>query len=354
MRGVQFIKYGPTNEALQYKEDIPSPKIKNPHQVLIKIKATGINPVELKVTTGSMKIMTSMIVSLPGILGADFAGVITEKGQQVTDFEVGDEVFGCLPLPLGPNGTYAEYTIADVRHSAMAKKPRDLPFVQAASAGIAVLTAYGGIVKFGKITDQNKSEKRRVLVIGASGGVGSYGVQIAKAINPDNYVVGICSSRNADFVESLGADSVIDYSNAEEYSSFLQDRSEPFDIIFDCVGGDDYYHKLAPLLKRHGVYSTAVGPIKHIGSENISITNLFSTAGKLTYRKLFAPHTYGMILSLPHSNFKTHIAPLFESKALKGMVVDDSNVFSLKDVHKAHEKLATHRVRGKIVLDIEQ
>ena len=107
------------------------------------------------------------------------------------------------------------------------------------------------------------------MIVGVSGGVGSYGIQFAKAFHPENTAVAICSGRYAKFVKSLGADVVIDYTDKTAFEEFLKQEKGTFDYIFDCVGGDAYLKKLDPLLKKLGVYSIAVGPIEHIGSENV-------------------------------------------------------------------------------------
>ncbi|KAI8056445.1 chaperonin 10-like protein [Thamnidium elegans] len=351
MHGVQLVKYGSFEEALVYNEEIPIPKIKSKTQVLVRIKAASVNPIEAKVASGNMKLGT-FAVGLPSILGADFSGVIIAKGDKVTDFEVGDEVFGSQELPFGMNGVYAQYTTVETTGASIAKKPKELSFEQAASAGIAVLTAYQAIVNYGRITKNNSKEKRNILVVGASGGVGSYGIQVAKAINTENNVIGICSAKNVEFVESLGADRVINYRDEESYKSFL-DEKIPFDIIFDCVGGDEYYKQLDPLLTKKGVYSTAVGPVAHAGSSYLGVVDVFSLVGNIVYKKLFGCHRYAMVTELPHNEFRTKIAPLFDNHKIHGTVYDDDNIFPLREISKAFEKIWSHRAVGKIVISID-
>ncbi|KAI9472250.1 MAG: chaperonin 10-like protein [Benjaminiella poitrasii] len=349
MHGLQLVKYGSPKESLAYKEDLPIPKIKTPNQVLVSVKAAGVNPIEAKVASGNIKIAT-FTMPLPSIIGADFAGVIEEKGDAVTEFEIGDEVFGSLQAPFGLEGTYAQYTVVDITKASIAKKPKHVSFEQAASAGIAVLTAYQGIIKNGRGIESNPHEKRKILITAASGGVGSYGVQLAKAIYSDNIVVGICSGKNAEFVKSLGADQVIDYKDEAAYKSFITEEKNSFDVILDCVGGEDYYNQLDPLLKKDGVYSTAVGPIEHAGSNHVGLSSITTLISKIGYKKLFAPHTYAVITTIPYVEFKDKIAPLFESKAIHGMTHEE---IPLSEGHKAHEKLFTHHTVGKIILKID-
>lgn len=351
MHGVQLVKYGSFEEALVYNEEIPTPKIKSKTQVLVRIKAASVNPIEAKVTSGNMKLAT-FAVGFPSIIGADFSGVVVAKGDKVTDFEVGDEVFGSQERPFGMAGVYAQYTVVETASASIAKKPEELSFEQAASAGIAVLTAYQAIVNYGGITKDNAKEKRNILVVGASGGVGSYGIQIAKSTNPENNVIGICSEKNVEFVKSLGADRVINYRDEESYKSFLNEKI-PFDIIFDCVGGDEYYKQLDPLLVKKGIYSTAVGPVKHAGSSYLGIGDVLSLSGNIGYKKLLGCHRYAMVTGLPHDEFRSAIAPLFHNHKIRGTVYDDDSIFPLKEISKAFEKIWSHRAVGKIVISID-
>jgi NADPH:quinone reductase-like Zn-dependent oxidoreductase len=351
MHGVQLVKYGPPKESLVYKQDIPVPKIKTGTQVLIRVKATGVNPIEPKIATGNMKFIT-FSMGFPCVIGADFSGIIVAKGDKVKDFDIGDEVYGSQPLPFNMDGTYAQYTLVNTVKAAIAKKPKNLTFEQAASAGIPVLTAYQGVFLNGQITEKTVDEKRNILIVGASGGVGSNSILLSKKINPDNYVVGICSGKNADYVTSLGADKVVNYRDEAEYNAFINDKDTKFDIVFDCVGGEKYYNDLDKLLKKNGVYSTAVGPIEHGGSEPIGLASAFTFATKLTYKKLFASHKYLSVTILPKDQFKTKVAPLFED-LLPRVILDDENIIPLKEVAKAHEALLSHRTVGKIVLVVD-
>ena len=349
MHGVQLVKYGTPAESLVYSEQVPVPKLTSDTQVLIRIKATGINPIEAKIASGNMKFL-KVLISLPCVLGADYSGIVAAKGSKVTEFEIGDEVFGSQTHPIGGKGTYAQYTVIDINDASIAKKPANLSFEQAASAGIAVLTAYQGVVLNGRITEATKNIKRNILIIGASGGVGSYSIQVAKSINPENTVIGICSEKNVDYVKSLGADRVINYRDKEEYEEFLREDIQ-FDVVFDCVGGDAYYSKLDKKLKKKGVYSSAVGPVEHAGSESIGVTTAISFVSNLVYKKLFAPHPYVTVSGLPHKEFRSKIAPLFNDK-LEG-TVSPENIYPLRDIVKAYEAIWSHRTVGKIVLTVE-
>lgn len=233
---------------------------------------------------------------------------------------------------------------------AIAKKPDNLSYEEAAAAGIAVATAYTGLVKLGELPETGPS---KVVVVGASGGVGTYAVQIAKTRGAE--VIAICSSRNIELVKGLGADHVIDYTIPNALEEFVKDNKETVDIIFDAVGGDRYYNALRPLLKKSGkkgTYSTAVGPIEHIGARKLGIFELGKTmlfAG--IPRMLFSANPYRVVLNLPWLEFAPKIQPLFANKSIKS-VIPENQIFELKDVAKAHELVETHRTVGKIVLRV--
>ncbi|KAI8985113.1 chaperonin 10-like protein [Pilobolus umbonatus] len=351
MHALQIVKYGPIKEAFEFSKRVPMPQIKSPHDVLVRIMAAGINPVELKTATGNIK-MASFGISFPYILGSDYAGIVEEVGTQVNDFKVGDEVFGTRALTFSTTGTYAQYAVVDTATSAIAIKPKHLSFEQAASAGIAVLAAYQGVICQGMNNEELDTKDRRILVVGASGGVGSYAVQIAKATNQGNTVVGICSGKNTEFVKSLGADMVVNYKNTETFDLFLEEEKEKFDFIFDCVGGDDYYFMLKGLLVKNGRYCTAVGPIQNFGSSNVGPLTLITIASKLLYRKIFTKHKYFVVTLLPYKDFRTKVVPLFENRSILGTVIEKENsVFKLQDGIAAMEKLHSQRTVGKIVLD---
>ncbi|GAN05445.1 zinc-binding alcohol dehydrogenase [Mucor ambiguus] len=351
MHALQLVKYGSPADAFLYNEQAQKPKLKSKNQVLVRVKAAGVNPVEAKVASGNMNLAVSTM-KLPIVLGADFSGVIEKVGSAVKDFKEGDEVFGSLQLPMFLEGTFAQYTVVDTTKASIAKKPANLSFEQAASAGIAAITAYQGIINFGK-TYKKPDLHRKILIVGASGGVGSYGVQFGKAINKENSVVGICSSSNAEFVRSLGADRIVDYKDKAAYDAFTTEEKGTFDIIFDCVGGEEYFNQLDPLLKKSGVYSTAVGSMAHVGSEYVGITQVVSMAAKLVYKKLFGSHGYYFIHSLPHGEFRDKISKFFESGAVHGGITDDNNIIPLREGVRAFEKLHTHRTVGKIVLQMD-
>src|SRR5207248_65942 len=216
MKAVVYCNYGVPNLKFQEIEK-PTPA---DDQLLVRVRAASVNPLDWHFIEGTPYFMRVMGVGLrkpkDTRLGVDFAGTVEAVGKNVTKFKPGDEVFG------GRTGALAEYVC--VRESrAVALKPANVTFEQAASVPIAAITALQGVRDKGKVQPGQK-----VLINGASGGVGTFAVQIAKSMGAD--VTGVCSTRNLDLVRSLGADHVINYTK-EDFTKSAQ----RYDVILDNV-----------------------------------------------------------------------------------------------------------------------
>ncbi|KAI8338106.1 chaperonin 10-like protein [Chlamydoabsidia padenii] len=329
--------FGPASQALNYKT-VPMPQLRHPKDILIKVVAAGVNPIESKIRQGYMG---SFIFKKNSILGGDYSGVVVAKGSKVTEFNVNDRVFGSLPLGVS-HGSYAEYLVANTSQ-AIAKIPAGIDFVSAASMGIATLTAIQGLLV------SHPEPIQKVLVIGASGGVGTYAIQIAKARGA-NQVVGVCSGKNKSLViDTFGADRVVDYTDPKALD---QEEPDSYDVVLDLIGGEYYYTKCLHLVKKKtGIFISAVGPVENSGDSPLGMFKLLSIVTTVFYRKLFAPRRYGFIMGFDNTKFASHVAPWMEQGLIKSYV-PDGNVFDLKDGYKAHEMLESHRTVGKIVLRV--
>src|SRR2546427_1432281 len=216
MKAIVYSDYGLSNLKL---EDIEKPTPTD-DQILVKVRAASINPYDWHFIEGTPKIMRLMGVGLRKPkdiqLGVDFAGTVEAVGKNVTQFKPGDDVFG------GRGGAFAEY-VCRRAEGAVALKPANLTFEQAASVNIAGITALQALRDKGKVQSGQK-----VLINGASGGVGTFAVQIAKSLGAE--VTGVCSTRNVDLVRSLGADHVIDYTKEDFTKS-----DQRYDVILDNI-----------------------------------------------------------------------------------------------------------------------
>lgn len=287
------------------------------HDVLVKVYCSSVNPKDWKIN----KLITSLVPDVgirPFIIGDDLSGVVVETGSEVTEFAVGDEVYGmdmCLRT-----SACAEYSrIATKR---IAKKPRNISHVEAGVAPLAALTALQGF----KVANLGKGQ--RILIIGASGGVGTYAIQIAKAW--DTEVTAVCSYRNVDLVKSLGADQVIDYTE-EDFTK----NKDTFDVIFDATSYESA-KSCASLLKEGGVFVTTFGQSKGLYS---AITS-----------KLFpVKHKTKSVTVESYTDDLNELTELFEKGKLKSVI--DSEV-SFEDINEAYQRSISGRAKGKIAIKI--
>ena len=226
--------------------------------------------------------------------------------------------------------------LADTTKAIIIKKPDNITHEDAASLSIATLTAYTGLIIHGQIDKLSKN----VLIIGASGGVGIMGVQIAKKLN--SKVTAICSGANEAFVKEYGADQVIDYTKGSLEDYFLY-RNE-YDVILDCVGGDNYWNLAQKILKPDGVYATAVGPYSDIAVSMGAIVKLISAVG---WRKIAYSRSYCMIMN--PSTMPNDLTRWIEDGSLKPVVTQK---FKLEEAEKAHDLSRSHRTRGKVVIQV--
>ncbi|MCL5429607.1 MAG: NAD(P)-dependent alcohol dehydrogenase [Chloroflexi bacterium] len=248
MKAIVHYKYG-SPDVLELR-DIDKP-VPADDEVLVRVHASSVNPVEWYGMTGLLLARPSAGWLKPKDprLGTDYAGVVEEVGENVKDFQPGDEVYG------GRHGAYADYVCV---RDAVAPKPKSITFEQAAAIPIAGLTALQGLRDHGKIQPGQK-----VLINGASGGVGTFAVQVAKALGAE--VTAVCSSQNVEKARSLGADHVVDYPK-EDFT-----RSEHrYDLLFDIAGSRswrEYKRVLAPnatFVLVGGPKTPLIGPVGHI------------------------------------------------------------------------------------------
>ncbi|MEH2454808.1 NADP-dependent oxidoreductase [Nostoc sp.] len=279
-----------------------------PNEVLIRVQAAGVNPLDWKIRAGYMKEIFPM--PLPFTPGMDVAGIVEAIGADVKALQVGQEVYGELRM-----GAYAQFATAP--QDAIALKPQTLDFVQAASVPMVAMTAYQGLFDYGDL-----KPGQTVLIHAASGGVGMFAVQFAKWKGA--HVIGTASAANAEFVQSLGADQVIDY-NATPFEQVV----ENVDVVLDTLGGDTQARSYS-MVKPGGILvSTAAPP----------------NAQKAQERGIRAE----MMNMKPSASLLEEIASLLDSGQVKTLV---AQTFSLSEARQAQELSQGGHVRGKIVLQI--
>lgn len=291
--------------------EVEKPEIK-PNEVLVRNKAFSLNPVDAKSRAGK-GIFGRFKDQLPLILGWDVAGIVEEIGAEVSGFKIGDEVFGLVNFP-GLGKAYATFVAAP--HDQIALKPKNISFEKAAAATLAPLTAY-------QILTPNIKKGNKVIIQAAAGGVGHFAVQIAKILGAE--VTAITSTKNVEFVKSIGADHVIDYHETQ------YEDARGFDFALDTLSGENLA-KLSKTLRDGGTIFTLPS-----GANNEDL------AAELQKRQV----TLGFHMVHSDGNDMQQIAKWLESGKLKPEV---SQVYDFEELPKAHESVESGRTRGKIVV----
>lgn len=323
MKAVYREIYG-SADILEIKEvDKPVPK---DNQMLIKVCAVSINPLDWHVMRGEPFLVRLMGFGITKpkhhIFGADMAGVVEAVGKNVTKFKVGDEVFG------SGMGAFAEY--ACLGEKTTAHKPSNLTFEQAASVPIAGLTALQALRDKGQL-----QQGQNVLINGASGGVGTFAVQIAKALGV--HVTGVCSGKNVEMVRSIGADEVIDYTKENYWEIDKQ-----YDLIIDNAA---FYSISKPLkaLKATGIYVP-------IGGGSSTLNALQS----LVFNPIIAKFKGRKVVSFIANMNQTDLIFLKELLESGKVVPVIEKTYSLTETPQAIKHVETGHTKGKVVISVER
>lgn len=295
--------------------DVEKPQ-PSPGEVLIKVAAISVNPVDIKTRKGGA-FYNQLNEQPPVILGWDISGIVEATGSDVTEWKAGDEVFGMINFP-GKGRAYAEYVVAPANH--LARKPQNITHAQAAATTLAALTAYQVLVHEAKL-----QSGQHLLMHAAAGGVGHYAIQIAKHLGAT--VSGTASAANSIFLKELGADHTIDYK-----AQPLEQAVKEADLVFDPVGGETTAASIN-VLKKGGILISIVGGVKeHLASladeKGISAKN-------------YLVHSSGADMA--------ELARLLEQGVLKPVI---EHQFKFEEMAKAHEQIETGRTRGKVVLTV--
>ncbi|MGQ7855995.1 NADP-dependent oxidoreductase [Pedobacter sp. WC2501] len=291
-------------------------------EILIKVYASGVNPVDWAIRNGTNQSLRSFL-KLPITLGWDAAGIVEDVGSDVMVFGKGDEVYGVPDFP--GDGSYAEYCVA--KASRFALKPKSLNFNQASAVPLAALTGWTGMFEHGKL-----QPGQRVLIQGASGGVGSFAVQFAKAKGA--YVIGMASTANLDYVRQLGADEVIDY-KTQKFEELLQD----IDVVLEASPVRDNVERIKALsvLREGGIFVSVNTDFK-FNNEMIAVVNNKKVKAEL------APNQ-------ARQEWLTEMAALIDEAKVQVFI---DKVFPFEQAAEAHRESETWHVRGKLVLEIRK
>lgn len=320
MKAVRISEFGGP-EVLKIQEtEIPAIAA---DELLVKVYASGVNPVDWVVRNGGNDFLRAHL-KLPLTLGWDAAGIVEEVGSNVTDVKKGDKVYGVPNFP--GDGSYAEYVAAKADQFAL--MPGNISFNEAAGVPLAGLVAWNGLFALGKLKAGQK-----VFIHAASGGVGSFAVQFAKAKGA--YVIGSASTANQEFLKELGADETIDY-KTQQFEELLQDM----DVVFDCspLRDDNERLKGISILKNGGIF-VSVNVDFPFSNTVIEALEKKNAKGELLYSQS------------NHSDWLAEIAEMIEKGNVKVIV---SKVFPLEQVAEAHRESQTWHNRGKLILEIRK
>jgi len=313
MKAVQINRYGKSDVIeINSHATIPVP---NKDQVLIEVHAAAINPVDWKIREGMLRDM--MPLPFPATLGTDFAGVIKQVGENVSDLKAGDEVFGWSNSVSGNgSGSFAELMTTDA--TTVAIKPKEISFLEAAALPVVGSSAWQALVRYIKITKGMK-----VLIHGGTGGIGMIAIQIAKHFGA--YVATTVSSKGIEFAKDMGADEVINYQE-QAFESILQD----YDAVLDTISGE-VYQKSLQVLKKGGVIVSLIP-----GEPNAELMERYSV------------QAFHIFTEANRDDFAS-LAKLMADRKLK-VIIDKS--FAIDEAAKALDYLQNSHPRGKVVLQI--
>ncbi|KAK6986604.1 reticulon-4-interacting protein 1 mitochondrial [Biomphalaria glabrata] len=328
--------------------------IRSPDQLLIKVHAASINPIDVRMIGGYGRVLINVLrkqsgsvtsgTEFPLTVGRDFSGTVVEVGGNVSKYKVGDEVWGAI----GANkpGTHAKFVVAS--QSEISKKPANISHIEAASIPYVAATTWAALCTVGELKEKNATGKR-LLILGGSGGIGTFSIQLAKAWGMH---VTVTSSTDAiDLVTSLGADTVIDYKTKKLWNELK--LHEKFDYILDTVGGE-YTDKslafLSPWKSAHLV--TLVTPLLKNCDDFGTVPGLFKaalSAGVDTFKGLTSGRSVRWAIFTPNGSALDRVKQMVETEQIKPVVQE---TFPFSKVREGFKKVSEGHLRGKIVIDV--
>ena len=311
------------------ERDLPTPLVSS-DRVLIRVAATSINPVDLKIRQGAL---ADIAPDFPAILHGDVAGVIEAVGDKVTKFKVGDEVYGCGGGVKGTSGALAEYLLVDP--DLIAHKPKSLTMTEAAALPLISITAWEGLIDRAKI-----QSGQTVLIYGSTGGVGHMGIQLAKWAGAKVYAT-VSSEEKAAIARSLGADVTINYRQTP-VEDFVAEHTNGngFDVVFDTVGNDN----LQNAFKAAKLNGTVVSTVS-LSKQDLTLLHAKGLTLHLVYMLIPMLH---QINRGYHGKILAKLADLVDKGQVRPLI--DARSFTFNDIAAAHAHAESGKAIGKVVL----
>lgn len=312
--------------------EIPIPQVL-PNHVLIRVVATSVNPVDYKIRQG---VVADIAPDFPAVLHGDVAGVIEAVGESVTTFQPGDEVYACAGGVKGLGGALAECMLADA--NLVAHKPKSLTMVEAAALPLVSITAWEGLIDRAQV-----QSGQRVLIYGATGGVGHIGVQLAKWAGATVYAL-VSNEEKGTSARKLGADFTINYRQqpVEEFVAEYTD-GQGFDVVFDTVGNDN----LQNAFKAAKLNGTVVSTVS-LSQQDLTLLHAKGLTLHLVYMLIPLLHGVGRVR---HGEILTQLAQLVDQGKVRPLL--DSTIFQFSEVAAAHQRAESGQAIGKVVLQLK-
>ena len=325
----------PGNPEVLQIVDIPAPVIQKDTELLVRLRAAGVNPIDTKLRQrGTLKQDKA-----PHILGCDGAGVVEAVGAGVQLFQVGDEVYFCNGGLGGPTGTYTELVVIDERF--VARKPSSISFAEAAAAPLVLITAWESLYDRGRLQTGQKA-----LIYGGAGGVGHVAIQLAKLQGADVCTT-VSSEEKANFVTELGADLPIFYKNRDVVDEVLGwTQGQGVDLAFDTVGDETFYQSF-PCVRIYGDVVTILEPNSALG--NLKIARLRNL--RISLELMLTPMLEGLVEEqIQQAKILEQCSRWIDNSLLK---IHVGQTFPLEEAVAAHKLLESGSMTGKIVLVID-
>ncbi|BFZ61525.1 hypothetical protein YB2330_002591 [Saitoella coloradoensis] len=345
-----YTHHGPPTTVLNPTQlPLPTTSALSPTHLLIRTTSLALNPIDHKFMLNTALGWTGLITK-PSVPCEDVSGVVVWAGDEVKEeFAVGTRVWGVVDAPdqMKRGGTLGEYALLNSAHAIPLPTEGQVGLVDAGGLGCSSLTAYQALVQDGGLR-----EGHRVLVNGASGGVGTMAIQMAKHIvGPGGVVVGACSAKNVELVMELGADDVVDYTAGDLGKQLaVKYGKEPFDLVLDTVGIDDLYHTSPKFLKAEG------GKYVNVGAEVTSLSDILRLSSSMI-PKLLQPTWLGgtprpyIFSALKITKDKLEAVNTMAKDGVLRVIVDSKWEFGKREsVIGAFEKIMEKRARGKVLI----
>jgi len=313
MKSAQINRYG-SSEVIEINQNTPLLHLSS-EKILVDIKAAGVNPIDWKIHEGYMKQMISL--QFPSTLGMDFSGIIKEVGKDISmeEYKQGDEVYGQASVTNGGTGAFAEIALTNADNIAI--KPKSLNYAEAAALPLVGVSAWQALVENMKL-----SKDQKILIHGGAGGIGSIAIPLAK--NMGAYVATTASSDDKQFVQSLGADKIIDY-KSQDFEELVHD----YDAVYDTIGGQTYT-KSFNVLKKSGII------VSMLEQPNSELIQRFGVKAIFQFTQVNKDRLTQLAQWIDQNNIKMHI----------------DKTFSLDESAKALDYVKDVHPRGKVILKI--